>query len=174
MAHVGIDGHHVLFGSPEVLGECRPGNRKIDREMLATRYPRAKLTEPGDVIVTTIPRLGAIVDRAGFCVVEFPARILRIPRTEQDQFTSRVLAALLTAEGAGARAASAVRPVLRLEERRLALPSPVEVALLDTLLAELDERSGVAQREIDMLDELRDVATAGLIDGTLTLAGDNT
>jgi hypothetical protein len=174
VAHVGIDGHHMLLGSPEVLGECRPGHRKIDRELLATRYPRAKLTEPGDVVVTTIPRLGAIVDHAGFCVVEFPARILRIPRSEHDQFTSRVLAALLTAEGAGARPASAVRPVLRLEERRLALPSPAEVALLDTLLAELDERSGVAQREIDMLDELRDVATAGLIDGTLTLAGDNT
>ena len=98
VAHAGLDGHHVLIGSPEVLGDCRPGHRKIDRELLATRYPRAKLTEPGDVIVTTIPRLGAIVDHAGFCVVEFPARILRIPRVEQDQFTSRVLAALLTGQ----------------------------------------------------------------------------
>jgi hypothetical protein len=40
------------------------------------------------------------------------------------------------------------------------------------LLASLDERRGVAQREIDMLDELGQIAARGLIDGTLTLTSD--
>ncbi len=171
VAHVGADGHHVVLGAPEMLGQCRRGDRKVDRGVLAARYPRARLTEPGDVVVTTVPGLGAAVDHDGFSVVEFPARILRIPGAERDQFTPRVLAALLTAEGSGSRPAGAVRPALRLEEHRVALPSPAEVRFLDSLLAQLDERGGFARQEMDTLRELREITTAGLLDGTLALTG---
>ena len=44
-----------------------------------------------------------------------------------------------------------------------------EVRHLDALLASIDARRALAQREIDMLDELCHVATGGLIDGTLAL-----
>lgn len=167
--HIAEGGHHVVLGTQEVLGHSRPGQRKIDRSELATRYPRARLTEPGDVITTTVPEFGAIVDHLGYAVVEYPARVLRIPDSEQEQFTPRVLAALLAVDGTGARPTGSLRQVRRLEEYRVTLFSPAEVRLLDTLLAELEARQKLAQQEIDLLTELRDVATSGLADGTLIL-----
>jgi hypothetical protein len=132
----------------------------------------ARLTEPGDVIVTTIPEFGAMVDHQGLAVVEFPARVLRIPEAEQEQFTPRVLAALLTVRASSARPAGAVRPPWRLEEHEVPLLGPAEVRRLDELLAVLDARTESAQREIDLLQELRDLATSGLVDGTLVLSAD--
>jgi hypothetical protein len=94
---------------------------------------------------------------------------LRIPAAEAEQFTPRVLAALLFGDRSGRRAAGAIRPGWRLEEQRLPLLVPAEIRLFDTLLASLDDRRAVVQREIDVLNELRRIATGGLIDGTLTL-----
>lgn len=168
---IGREGHHEVVGVPELLGRCRRGDRKIDRMVLAGRG-RARLTEPGDVIVTTIPEFGVIVDDQGIAVVEFPARVLRIPDAEQEQFTPRVLAALLAARGSGARPAGAVRPARRLEEHEVPLLAPAEVRRLDVLLAGLAARRESAQREIDLLEELRDLATSGLVDGTLILTAD--
>ena len=71
--------------------------------------PDARLTEPGDVLVTMSPRPGAMIDQDGLSIAEFPVRILRIPAAEAEQFTPRVLAALLFADGSGTRAAGAVR-----------------------------------------------------------------
>ena len=113
-----------------------------------------------------------IVDDQGIAVVEFPARVLRIPDAEQEQFTPRVLAALLAARGSGARPAGAVRPARRLEEHEVPLLAPAEVRRLDVLLAGLAARRESAQREIDLLEELRDLATSGLVDGTLILTAD--
>jgi hypothetical protein len=168
---IGPDGHHEVLGAPELLGRCRRGDRKIDRMALAGRG-RARLTEPGDVIVTTIPEFGVMIDHQGLAVVEFPARILRLPDAEQEQFTPRVLAALLTARASGGRPAGAVRPPRRLEELEVPLLGPAEVRRLDELLAVLDVRRESAQREIDLLDELHDLATSGLVDGTLVLSAD--
>ncbi len=168
---VGQDGHHEVLGVPELLGRCRRGDRKIDRVVLAGRG-RARLTEPGDVIVTTIPEFGVIVDYQGLAVVEFPARILRIPESEQEQFTPRVLAALLAVRASGARPAGAVRPARRLEEHEVPLLAPAEVRRLDALLAGIAARREPAQREIDLLEELRDLTTSGLVDGTLILTAD--
>ncbi len=170
-ADVVADGHHAVFGSGEVLGQARLGERTVDRAVLA-RYPRAQLTDPGDVIVTGLPEFGAVVDHRGLAVVEYPARILRIPDAEQEQFTPRVLATLLAADGPGGRPPGAVRQARRLEDFRVALLSPAEVKLLDVLLAQLDERRRLAQQELDLLGELRDITTTGLVDGTLILTGD--
>jgi hypothetical protein len=167
------DGHHAVFGSHETLGQARLGERTVDRAVLA-RYRRAQLTDPGDVIVTTLPEFGVVVDHRGLAVVEYPARILRIPDSEQEQFSPRVLAALLTAGGLGGRPPGAVRQAQRLEDFRVALLSPAEVRLLDVLLAHLDERRRLVQQELDMLGELRDITTTGLVDGTLILTGDAT
>jgi len=165
------NGHHLVLGSREVLAQTRRGDRTIDRAVLA-RYPRAQLTHPGDVVVTMAPDFGAVVDHQGLAVVEYPARILRIPEAEQAQFTPRVLAALLTAGGGGSRPPRAVRPAQRLEDHRVALLSPAEVRMLDALLKELGERERLARLELGQLSELRDITTAGLIDGTLVLTGD--
>jgi len=163
-------GQHAVLGAPEVVGESSVGARTVDRAVLAEKYPRAQLTEPGDVIVTVSPRFGVHVDHDGFSVVEFPARILRIPEQERQQLTPRVLAALLAAGHAGTRAAGAVRPASRLDELCIPLLPPAEVRRLDELLAAADERRRLARREIDLLDELCRIAAAGLSDGTLTIA----
>jgi hypothetical protein len=86
-AHLEESGQLAVLGTAELLGQSRRGLRKIDRATLASHYPRARLTEPGDVVVTTVPRLAAAVDHEGFSVAESPARILRIPAAEREQFT---------------------------------------------------------------------------------------
>ena len=164
----GPDGHHDILGAPEVLGRTQRGARRIDRVALAS-VSRARLTEPGDVIVTTTPEFGVLVDHAGLAVVEFPARILRIPATERDALTPRTLAALLREQVPGLRPPGSVRPGQRLDNYALSILSPAEIQFLDHILAELDARQDQAQRELDLITELRDVTTAGLVDGTLTL-----
>ena len=161
------DGHHDVLGVPEVLGRARRGDRRIDRVALAG-LPRAHLTEPGDVVVTTTPEFGVLVDHAGLAVVEFPAKVLRIPAAERQSFTPRTLAALLAGRMPSLRPAGAVRPGRRLEDHELPVLSPAEVQFLDQFLAALDARQEAARQELDLIAELRDVTTSGLVDGTLT------
>ncbi|HEX5495187.1 MAG TPA: hypothetical protein VFX70_11505 [Mycobacteriales bacterium] len=163
-------GQHPVLGAAEVTGHARVGARTVDRAVLADRYPRAALTEPGDVVVTTAPALGAYVDHDGFSVVEFPARALRVPVSERDRVTPRVLAALLVAGGQnGRRAAGAVRPPRRLADWQVPLLDPVTAARYDQVLARIERRRRVAAEEIDSLDELDRITAAGLAGGTLTL-----
>ena len=77
-------GKHVVLGAEEVLGFRRPGERRVDLEVFANRYPNARLTEPGDVLVTMNPRPGAMIDHEGYAIAEYPVRILRIPGTRQN------------------------------------------------------------------------------------------
>jgi hypothetical protein len=163
--HIRQAGHHVVLGSEEVLGIRRPGERWVDRETFARNYHSARLTQPGDVLVTMTPRLGVRVDEHGYAIAESPVRILRIPAAESGQFTPRVLAALLCA-GAAAGPPGGNRP---LEEQRVLLLAPAEVRGLDQLLAEIDARRDLARKELDVLGELREVAIGGLVNGTLTL-----
>ncbi len=171
-ADVAADGHHVVIGAEEVLGRRPPGEVSIDRGTLANRYPHARLTEPGDVIVTTSPALGALVDEAGFSVVAFPARAMRVSGTEPRRFTPRVLAALLNASDSDRRPAGAVRAAHRLEDLTLPMLTPGDLLRLDTLLARLEQdRQRVLQR-LNLLTEFSQLATTGLADGTLTFTGD--
>jgi hypothetical protein len=165
-------GHHVVLGTEEVLAARRTGQRWVDREVFARNYPNARLTEPGDVLVTTVPRAGAMVDRHGYAIAEFPIRILRIPAAETEQFTPEVLAALLFADGSASRASGAVRAGRALEDHRVLLLPPERVRALDRLLAQVHTRRDLAERELDVLDELQHVVIGGLIDGTLTLTSD--
>ena len=78
-ADVGGFGKHVVLGAEEVLGFRHPGERRVDLEVFANRYPNARLTEPGDVLVAMNPRPGAMIDHDGYSIAEYPVRILRIP-----------------------------------------------------------------------------------------------
>jgi hypothetical protein len=160
------DGHHDVIGVPELLGRARRGDRRLDRVTLAG-LPRAHLTEPGDVIVTTTPEFSVMVDHQGLAVVEFPAKVLRIPATERQLFTPRTLAALLAGRLPSLRPPGAVRS-RRLEEHEVPVLSPAEVRFLGQFLATLDARQEAAHQELDLLTELRDVTMSGLLDGTLT------
>ena len=171
-AHLSSSGHHAVLGTEEVAGIRRPGLRRIDRETFAQAYPNARLTEPGDILVTMTPRAAAMVDRDGFSIAEFPVRILRIPVAEAEQFTPRVLAALLFADGSGTRPAGAVRAGRALEDQRVLLLPPDQVRRLDQLLTGIEARRDLARKELDVLDELQAATIGGLIDGTLTLTSD--
>jgi hypothetical protein len=165
--HITQSGHHLVLGSDEVLGMQR-SERRVDRAILA-RYPSAKLTRPGDVLITMLPRPAAIVDVRGFAVAELGIRILRIPDDEAELFTPRVLAALLFADGSGNRVDGAVRNSCPLEGQLLPLLEPDEVRGLERFLADIDSRRDLARRELDKLAETQDAAVGGLISGTLTL-----
>jgi len=165
-AHLHDAGQLGVLGAPELLGHSRPGLRKIDRALLASRYPRARLTEAGDVVVTTVPRLAVFVDHEGSSVPESPARILRIAAAGREQLTPRVLAALLTADAGGL--ASRAR---RLGQYRIVLLDRAETERLHALLEQLDQRLGRARQEVHILTEMQNITAAGLLDGTLTLAG---
>lgn len=84
-----------ILGLQELLSGER--NRHIDRLQLAAQYPQAQLTEPGDVIFSTIGEPCAWVDPRGLNVVEFPARILRINRECPSGLIASVLADDITA-----------------------------------------------------------------------------
>jgi hypothetical protein len=171
-AHIIQSGHHIVIGPDEVLGLAPAGRRRIDRAIFARVHPNARLTQPGDVLITTVPRPAAMIDWDGYAIAETPVRILRIPLAQTEQFTPRVLAALLFATGAGTRPSGAVRASLALEDHRVPLLAPREVRRLDVTLARIETRHAVAQREIDVLDKLKHTAVGGLIDGTLAIASD--
>ena len=163
------DGHYPVLGPDELCGGMRAGSRLVDRAVFADRYPRARLTEPGDVLVTLTPRLRAYHNEQGSSVVEFPTRVVRILPDGRDRFTPRVLEALLNAVSVN-RATGAVRAAARLADLQLPLLPPTEVARLDALLAALAQRRNLARRELDLLDDLGRRAVAGLTDGVLTIA----
>jgi len=171
--HITPAGHHVVLGPDEVLGIRRPGERKVDRALFARTHPAGRLTAPGDVLVTTVPRPGVMVDTRGYAIAEFPVRILRIPAAEAERFTPAVLAALLFADGSGTRVAGAIRAGRSLEDQRVIALPPDQVRSLDRLLGEIGARRNQARRELDVLGELQDAAIGGLIDGTLTVIPDN-
>jgi predicted DNA-binding transcriptional regulator AlpA len=159
-------GHHRIIGTAELAGQLRPGQRMVDRLVLAERYPRVHLTEPGDVIVAMAPNLATYVDIDGFCIAEYPAVVLRV-NGEGRTLTPRTLAALISAASAR-RPPGAVR-TRRLDQLPIPTLEPNEVEALDELLANLDERRRRAQDEIDTLDTLRQTAVTGVADGTLTI-----
>lgn len=159
------DGRYRVVGPGELAGD--PAGRTIDRAVLAERYPRAQLTEPGDVLLTLTPRLFTTVDHLGLSVVEYPARVLRVPPGRRDRLPPRVLAALLRASAAP-RTGSAVRASRRLLDLEVPVLTADAARHLDALLARLDDRRALAVAELAALDEIAGITTSGLADATLT------
>lgn len=166
--HLIKSGHHPVLGADELVGRSRVATRSVDRAVLADHYPRATLTEPGDVVLTLTPEWGVHVDEDGYSVVAFPARVLRIHADHRDGLTPRVLAALLTVAGTP-RAPGAVRPPRKLDDWEIPLPDPPTVQRLDAMLADLDARRRRAEDELHLLADLRRITVSGLADGTLAL-----
>jgi hypothetical protein len=175
--HITPAGHHRVIGAPEVLAAhigqratagAPPSERCIDRAKLAERYPRATLTEPGDVVVALSPQPTALVDERGFSVVEFPATVLRLS-SDSGAMTPRVLAALVES---ASRSHHAGRPPrgIRLDQLHLPRLGDDEMAALDDLLERAEVRRRRARQELDTLDALCDTTLAGLADGTLTFS----
>ncbi|MEV5407463.1 hypothetical protein AB0K60_01315 [Thermopolyspora sp. NPDC052614] len=164
-------GRYRVVGVPELTGEDRglgvDWTRVLGGDKGVADRLRRRRTRPGDVIVTTSPRLAVHIDHEGNSMAEFPARVLRIHRNER-QLTPHVLAALLSHAPATERSAGAVR-ARKLEDIEIPLLPPEEVTSLDALLREMDRRRRTAQAELDALDELGRIILTGLGDGTMML-----
>jgi hypothetical protein len=161
--HVTPRGHHRVLGAAEVTGQG--AGRWIDRFTLAAEYPRAALTEPGDIVVTTVPNWGVLLDQEGFSVIEFPARGLRV--AVGDALTPRVLQALLDTARNTVRSPGAVRGP-RLRDVTIPDLTREEAGRLDEVLRRVTERERLLQRQISLLAEIRELAVTGFADGTLT------
>ena len=66
-----------VLGPDDVMSDAAPSRTGVDPIELEHRHPRARRTEPDDVVFVTTPQPRAVVDRAGLSVVAYPARVLR-------------------------------------------------------------------------------------------------
>ena len=143
----------------EDLGRAAPG-ASIPALVLAARYPRAKMTEPGDIVFSAGPHPAAAIDAGGAAVVRYPARILRINAADAGGLVAAVVAADINAGAAGSwrrwvvrtvppdGAAALAAALARLEDERAAAAERVAriAALADRLVA------GVAAHELEIID----------------------
>lgn len=150
-----------LIGPAEVLGDTALGHRRIDRLRFAADYPSGRVTEPGDVVFTTVPRPAAIVDREGTSVVLFPARILRINPDDPNGLLSEIIAADITALPPGRRRWQHW-PLRQVHHRQRG-------ALADALASVRLEQERAHER-LAHLDELAALLMAGVTADSLTVS----
>ena len=150
-----------LIGPSEVLGVTPLGQRRIDRLRFAADYPSGRVTEPGDVVFTTVPHPASMVDREGTSVVLFPARILRISADDPNGLLSEVLAADITALPPGHRRWQRW-PLRQVHHRQ-------SRALADALASVRLEQERAHER-LAHLDELTSLLMAGVTAGSLTVS----
>ncbi|MFB0835717.1 hypothetical protein ACX8Z9_04750 [Arthrobacter halodurans] len=111
--------------------------------VLAARYPRARLTEPGDIVFRSGPQPAAVVDTEGSAVVRSPARTLRINAADPGGLLAAVVAADIGAAPPGNWRRWPVRTV-----------PPDQAAALASALAELVEEQQAAAERLTRLAEL--------------------
>lgn len=149
----------ILLGEAEVCDAGRVGDRTVDRLAVIARHPAVRFTEPGDVVFTSSPRPGALVDTNGSAVVTYPARIARIARPDSG-LAARLLAADIIAQPEGAKAWRGW-PLRR-------LPSD-QATVLDQALAEIEEYRVDLERRRQDAEELARLLARGATDGAVTL-----
>lgn len=146
-----------VYGPEELIGSVPHGQRRIDRLTFSSKYPAGRYTEPGDVIFCTSPWPAALVDREGGAVVAAPAKVLRINRAG---LLPQVLAGDINAVTATTKDWRAW-PIRTVPE--------VESAALDAALTALDRERESARTRISQLDELTNLITRGVANGSLGL-----
>ena len=147
----------TVIGVAELDG-AQIGARTVDRLRFAVQHENARLTEPGDVVFAAGSRFRAIVDHVGSSVVAYPARILRIPDSDDAGLVPAVLCADI-------RSATS-REWRRWMVRRV--PPAQCRPLADTMA---DIRSARAQLEacLALMNELEHLVSAAVSHGAVTL-----
>ena len=149
----------AVIGADEVRGQAPVGARRIDRLILESAAPRAKLTEPGDVVFVPTGAPQAIVDQTGGCVVQAPARIARcLPKGASGlRLLPAVLAADIRAQNGTDTTSWTVRAI------------PLEAsAALELSLGRAAVRRAELAAELATLDALEHELANGVAAGTLT------
>lgn len=155
-----------VLGPDELLGRAPWASRAVDRLHLAAEHPGARLTEPGDVVVTTTPRPAAAVDRDGFSAVVYPAWVLRIADVDRDEGAHRllpdVLAREITSQPPGAK---------RWRSWRVRLLPADQADPVARALDAVADRATAARQELARLDELAATLVAGVASGVVCIVG---
>ncbi len=150
-------GSAVVIGADEVRVPEAIGQRAVDRLVLEQAAPRARLTQPGDVIYLGTGEPAAIVDEDGGHVTLAPARILRCsgPRGGR-QLVPEVVADDICQQLGVDRRAWRLRTI------------PTEQAdVLQTLSRPIAVHRRRAMDELQALDALRRELIDGLAEGAL-------
>lgn len=128
----------------------------LDPLVAAEHYPRARRTEPGDVVFVERPRPHASVDHEGGSLVRYPSRALRLP--PDSLLGPLALAAVINRLPSSAQEYRAWNvPLLRAGERG-ALEGTLAAA--DAYLADLHRRTAATN---DLIDNLIQGAAAGTL-----------
>ncbi|MEG3615718.1 hypothetical protein [Isoptericola haloaureus] len=157
-----------VVGVPELTGASPWGARAVERLRFVESNPSGRLTEPGDVVVTTTPRPAAVVDHEGFSVVEYPAQVLRVlPPAPTADGTSppaavvpEVLARDIFAQPEGAK-------WWRAWETRLVPPDQADQVA--RVMRAVSERAAAVRREMRDLDELARTLCDGVTTGVVRM-----
>jgi len=149
---------------PEGLDDLEPnGAHYVDPIVFRARHPAARITVAGDVIFRTGPTAKAWVDPVGSRVVLYPARILRVNRTDPGGLVPELIAADITASTSGAGA---------WKRWRLRRVTPQTVEPLRQTLGDLAAQREILARRIRSLDAYADLLSAGLVSGAVAYAND--
>lgn len=160
--HMGVPGagHAVVLGEEEIRDPSRRGERGIDRLTLEAVAPRARLTQPGDVVYVASKRPRATVDWEGGHVVPFPAKVLRCRGTPAG---GRRLVPDLVARDINEQASG---------DRKNWLLRTVEASQLRGLtraLNRVQQRRTAVERQLQVLELLENELSTGAADGVLTI-----
>lgn len=165
-------GESRVLGVPELLGDVEVGARVVDRLGFAARYPAGRLTEPGDVVFCTTPRPAAIVDTAGFSVVAFPARVLRLRARGPGERPGAVGPGVLLVPEVLARDVAAQARGTRWRSWDVRLVPADQADDVVAALERVRARRAAARAELARLEELEQVLVDGVTTGVVRMRKD--
>lgn len=137
--------------------------RTIPVLALAAKYPRAKLTEPGDIVFRSGPHPVAQVDAEGSAAVRFPAQILRVDQQPVHGIVPLVLASDINSGASGHWKRWSVRSV----------PSD-QVSALTAALLKVNSEKHAAEERLKRLEEFSNCLVSGVTNGELEMMKTNT
>lgn len=155
-------GQVPVLGAPELTGTAEVGSRVMSKLELA-QVASSRLTEPGDVVFTTTPRPAALVDAAGFSVVESPAQVLRV-RADGVGLVPAVLAEEISAQAGAAK---------RWRQWQVRLVPEEQVPELAEAMAQLARARQDLQARQRALEQLSKDLTAGVATGVVRVRHDD-
>ena len=148
-----------VLGVDDVVSDGATTALYVDPLALETAYPRARRTEPGDVVFVTSPRPAAVVDREGLSVVRSPAMVLRC--AAGSGVLPEVLAATINALPREARS---------WRSWRIPRVGPVGARDLADALQDVTSERRRIRAQLRMLDDLSTRLVDGVASGALTVA----
>lgn len=150
-----LPGGQLRMWTADAVAARRP--EAVDLMALTSRYPDVRLTRPGDVVFTSAGTPHAVVDAEGGSAVAEPARILRVSATAS--LSARAIAAAINdlrpASGKG-----------RWRSWRVPVVTGSR-AEAEAALSRIDSWEDQIRSRLDLLDELRRLATRSVTSGAV-------